>query len=180
MFKIEESYHDEDSKFYFLVIGGVVLAIGTAILCILGTYGFDGGEEPNPYHHPAIGQCLYVGLPIIWSLALYIGCMFFFEYPSKTPVFRKKGFVWDKLPYAIWGMISCVECLVLGISRIIFPFLIIWVVPYYCVLHGYKLITYGYKLGVKALRTIYVAFTIPDGKAETRIHAIWTNNKNNT
>lgn len=166
MFKIEQRYHDSDTEFWSIGIGIVILIAGTIILCILGAWGYDGGGEESIYHHPPIGQSLYIGLPVLWSLVLYIGCIFFIEYPYATPTFRKKGFVWDKLPYAIWGMISCVECLVFGISRIIFPLFIIWIVPYYCGLHGYKFVG-------KILRTIYVAFTTPDGKAETRIHAIW-------
>lgn len=167
MFKIEKKEHyDFDFEFWTFVIGMVVLVTGTVILCILGAWGYDGGDELNTYHHPPIGQCLYIGLPILWGFILCIGGLFFIEYPYETPIFRKKGFVWDKLPYAIWGMISCIECLVFGISRIIFSYILIWIIPYYCSLYGYKFVG-------KALRTIYVAFTTPDGKAESRIHAIW-------
>lgn len=174
MFKIEQRYHDSDSEFWFILIGLVLLVIGTIILCVLGIWGYNGGEGQSIYHHPPVRQSLYIGVPVLWSLALYIGCMFFIEYPYKTPIFRKKGFVWDKLPYAIWGMISCAECLVFGISRIVFPFLTLWILPYCCGIGLYRLITYGYEFGVKATQIIYVAFTTPDGKAETRIHAIWS------
>ncbi len=174
MFKIKKRYHfDGDLEFWFPIIGGVILFFATIILCVLGTWGYDGGDSTTTYHHPPIRQSLYIGLPLLWSLVLYIECLFFIEYPSETPIFRKKGFVWDKLPYAIWGMISCVECLAFGISRIVFPFLVLWIVPYFCGIGGYKLITYGCKYGIKAVQIIYVVFTTPDGKAETRIHAIW-------
>lgn len=153
--------------FYPILFTAAFTLIGLVTLCLLGVYGYDTGPDVDYTHHEPIRECLYIGIPVLFFMAGYVWSLFLIENPIKRKYFDKSGFAWEKCPYICWIIKSCIEAICVGFVPIVF--ILIVILKYI----GVILAGIGYILWM-IVQTIGVIFTIPDGKAESKIKQIWS------
>jgi len=149
--------------FYPIIFTVAVVLIGLTLLCLLGVYGYDTGDcEPYTHNEP-IRECLYIGLPVLFSIIAYVWSLLLIENPIKRKYFNKDGFVWNKCPYICWIVKCCIESVCIGfIPILVMPIVILKFIVVVCGVPIWGII-----------QTIGVICTIPDGKAESKIKQIW-------
>jgi hypothetical protein len=147
---------DWDCQCTLFLIG--IFMIPLILLVVLGTSSgvTSDGETSGPYP-----KCLYIGLPVLFSVFYLIVGTYTLEVAKKP--FIKKGLIWEKYPYICWLMKGCIESVGIGLAPVL-------VLPIITVKYIGIPLSVGF---VKAAQTIWVVFTTPDGKAETKIKKIW-------
>ena len=100
--------------------------------------------------------------------------MGYFKNPISYKPFKKSGFIWDKAPYIFWIVKGCLESMYWGLKQILYPVLVI---PIWLLLQlkytGIALVFIGSMLS-KIIQTIGIVFTMADGKAESKLKALWS------
>ena len=138
----------------------IIATIITGLLVMLLIIGIVGvsSEEETATSYP---QCLYIGLPILFTIAMPFVTNVLFEKPSK--LFKKAGKTWEKCPYICWIIKNCIEYIYWAYIPIVYiPVCITWLLINIAI------------LTLKTSQTVLTICTIPDGKAEAKIKQIWS------
>ena len=148
-----------DSNECLKIVALLCLFLGPLlILSLAGTMPSfnEDGTTSGPYP-----QCLYIGLPILFTIAMPFITNILFEKPSK--LFKKAGKTWEKCPYICWIIKNCIEYIYWAYIPIVYiPVCITWLLINIAI------------LTLKTSQTVLTICTIPDGKAEAKIKQIWS------
>jgi len=150
----------DDFDFYSMTMVTSIITVLLVALLIIGIAGVSFEEETTTSYP----QCLYIGLPILFTIAMPFITSVLFEKPSK--LFKKAGKTWKKYPYICWIIKNCIEYIYWAYIPIVYiPVCITWLLINIAI------------LTLKTSQTVLTICTIPDGKAEIRIKQIWNSKK---
>jgi hypothetical protein len=142
-----------------ILLVSITLVVGLVLL-IMG-FPCPSADSPNCVSSPNYWR---IGLPVLFSVSLYLWILFCQD-SSHKPIWTKSGLVWVKFPYSVWVL----KCLLRGA----YIYLFILLGPFVGV---FTLVKSVLKHSLKIVQILFVASTVPDGKAESKIKQIWKGN----